>query len=1157
MASIRRPLRRCPSRVLALATIAAAFSAAPKAQAQAYYWLGGNRDSWTDFTAWSGGRPGGSATTDIYFGRNAAGQQVIDNNGAVNNDLKSDFLLRSLNFYFQNWVLTGGSLLFTDKSSITARQSQVSISNNIALSGTLNATSVFNADTITLSGNISGAGSLVVEGTGTVILPDPQPFTSGNTFTGGTTVNGGRLIDYRARGNYVTNAELELRNSAGPGLFAYEMNYRGLITGTGSLTKSGQGALTLFSANSYRGYTTVAEGSLGIGIDNAIPTSTSLVINSGAVFQQNRNQTVATLAGAGRVRFYDDKTLTVNSAPGVATTFSGLIEGEGSFVKNGGGAMTFTGKNTYSGPTTINGGILVEYQPHGTYNNNAALQFLSQTDTTYAGLIQGTGSLIVSGTGTTTLTGTNTYTGGTVVNGGRLVEQNPHGTYTANADLEFRNASNLTYANAITGAGSFTKSGNGVLTLTGINRYVGTTTAAAGILRIGTNYAISDQSALTVNSGATFDVNGKSLTLKSLSGTGSLTLGASTGNLYVNNLSGTSFDGVISGEGRFVKSGVGTLILTGQNTNTGGTSVFDGRLLVYRPFGNYAVSSTLEARTATAQTYAGVISGEGSFVKSGAGTLTLTGTNTYTGGTTVNAGTLIDQNPHGPGYFVNELAGLELQNAGNQTYAGVISGLGTLVKSGAGTMTLTEANSYSGGTTVSAGRLIDQNPHGSYVTNAALEFANAGSLTHASPIAGTGSFTKSGAGTLTLSGASTYGGTTTVDTGTLRNGVANALPATTALTVNGTYDLGGFNQTLASLTGAGGVALSGGRSLTVNLGTSTSFAGIVSGAGSLVKGGAGTLTLTGANTYSGGTTIDAGRLIADRLNGNYLNNAALEYPGSGGATYSGAITGIGSFTRTSASGTLTLTGVNTYTGGTLATGGGRIIDQNPHGAYDAAVGATIEFQNAQGLTWSSPITGAGTFAKSGAGTLEITGGNTYTGRTIVREGRLIDANPHGSSYSVSGVLEFRTASDATYANPISGSGAFVKSGAGTLTLSSQNTYSGGTTVSAGRLIDQNPHGNYDNQAALEFNTTGTKSLSGIVSGAGSLTKSGAGTLTLSGSSAHAGGTTVDAGTLRVTGNLAGSVAVSAGATLDNAAPSGLALGSATLDGTVRTESLTR
>ena len=188
-----------------------------------------------------------------------------------------------------------------------------------------------------------------------------------------------------------------------------------------------------------------------------------------------------------------------------------------------------------------------------------------------------------------------------------------------------------------------------------------------------------------------------------------------------------------------------------------------------------------------------------------------------------------------------------------------------------------------------------------------------------------------------------------------------------------------------------------------------SYGASITGAGSFTKSGPGVLTLTGSDTHTGGTTVNAGRLVVPSLQGGYVTNAALEYSGSGQATFSGAITGTGSFTRSSLSGTLTLNGANAYTGGTFLTGGGRIIDQNPHGAYDVAAGATVEFQNAGDLTSALPITGAGIFAKSGTGTLTLTGGDASTGGTIVRTGRLVDLNPHGANYNTGSVLEFRNA----------------------------------------------------------------------------------------------------------------------------------------------------
>ena len=139
-------------------------------------------------------------------------------------------------------------------------------------------------------------------------------------------------------------------------------------------------------------------------------------------------------------------------------------------------------------------------------------------------------------------------------------------------------------------------------------------------------------------------------------------------------------------------------------------------------------------------------------------------------------------------------------------------------------------------------------------------------------VTGSGALIKQGAGTLTMSGANTYTGTTTISAGTLS--VTGSLADTTAVTVasGATYNVGA-NDTIASIAGAGAVNLNS-YTLTVGDANSTTYSGVMSGTGNLIKQGAGTLTMSGANPYSGGTTVNAGTLFGGA---GSLNNTVFDF----------------------------------------------------------------------------------------------------------------------------------------------------------------------------------------------------------------------------------------------------------------------------------------
>uniref|UniRef100_UPI004047410B autotransporter-associated beta strand repeat-containing protein n=1 Tax=Orrella sp. TaxID=1921583 RepID=UPI004047410B len=199
---------------------------------------------------------------------------------------------------------------------------------------------------------------------------------------------------------------------------------------------------------------------------------------------------------------------------------------------------------------------------------------------------------------------------------------------------------------------------------------------------------------------------------------------------------------------------------------------------------------------ATDGTYSGVMSGTGGLTKENAGTLILTGANTYSGGTTVSGGTLQGNTASLQGTIVNN-SQVVFDQATDGTYSGVMSGTGGLTKENAGTLILTGANTYSGGTTVSGGTLQGNTAslQGTIVNNSQVVFDQATDGTYSGAMSGTGGLTKQNAGTLILTGTNTYSGGTTVSGGTLS--LAGGLPS-------GTGDV--FVASAGTLMGTGTIA---------------------------------------------------------------------------------------------------------------------------------------------------------------------------------------------------------------------------------------------------------------------------------------------------------------------------------------------------------------
>jgi T5SS/PEP-CTERM-associated repeat protein/autotransporter-associated beta strand protein len=248
------------------------------------------------------------------------------------------------------------------------------------------------------------------------------------------------------------------------------------------------------------------------------------------------------------------------------------------------------------------------------------------------------------------------------------------------------------------------------------------------------------------------------------------------------------------------------------------------------------------------------------------------------------------------------------------------------------------------------------------------------------------------AGTTILTGANTYTGATTISGGTLHAGAAGTLSSSSAFTLSdtagATLDLNNFNQTIGSLSGGGAtggdITLGSGILTTGGNNSSTSYAGVISGSGGVTKQGSGTLTLTGANNYSGGTTVSAGTLQGSTtsLQGNITNNAAIVFDQASSGAYAGAISGSGSLAKTGA-GNVNLTGTHTYTGATTISGGTLSVNGSiANSAVTVNSGGTL---GGSGTIGSTSITSGGLLAPGNSiGTLTVNGNLNFAAGSIYR-----------------------------------------------------------------------------------------------------------------------------------------------------------------------------
>jgi filamentous hemagglutinin family protein len=856
----------------------------------------------------------------------------------------------------------------------------------------------------------------------------------------------------------------------------------------------------------------------------SLAAGTKLFLNNAATFP-------GTITGDGAVVIRANTTLSgANTYTGGTTVLNNATLTQGRAVVVSGNTITSSAEGTGDitlGDANTSGGInLGGYSklPQNIFVNGAASisSGAASADQVISGVISDGSNagkslnFATSASGKAMeITGNNTYTGPTTINGsyGFVLISNANALGASSAGTTLGTSSTLklkgdiTLNEPITVGASFSTfgnlSGNNTLTATYTQTTFGSTiTSDAGTLTFAptTGNAINDGTA-----------------------TATLTfLGA--GNIAVNGP-------IIGSTGTVTKNGTGTLAFGGANTYTGDTTISAGTLVIANAgslgSGTYAGAITnngiFQYSSSAAQTLSRSISGTGSLIDDGAGTLTLTGASIYTGSTTISnaSSTLVigGAGSLGNGAYAGAIANsgtFQYASSAAQTLSGLLSGTGILVKGNTGTLTLSGANTYSGGTSLNGGALL-LNSAGAIGSTGSISFGggtlqfSASNTTDYSPrfstadnqqyslntnsqnvtLAGNltslgGSLTKLGVGTLSLSGANSYSGTSTITTGTLKAGSATAFGTSAiSLTSGAVLDLNG--QTIASTGGLtlNGTGIGSGGALINSSATASSYAGLVAlGSATSIVGGTGTIALSNTGTITGATY------------GLTLGGAM------GGAIDSIIGTTTGTMTKQGA-GTWALNGANTYSGSNTISAG-----TLKAGSATAFGTGTINLVSSSALDLNGQ-------------TMTSTGGLTLNGTGISSGGALINSSATGATYA--GLVTLGSASS-------------IVGGAGTIALTNTGTISGATY---GLTLD---------------GAAGGSITSIIGTSSGTITKQGLGTWILSGANTFTGAVAINAGALRAAnsaalGTTAGGVTVASGATLElggPASPSGIAVGAEVL-----------
>jgi filamentous hemagglutinin family protein len=841
------------------------------------------------------------------------------------------------------------------------------------------------------------------------------------------------------------------------------------VTVSTGLSGSYTGNITVNTAISWSGNTLLTLSAAG-----------GIILNAGIANAGAASGLTLTAAGTGGISgsgaLANSGALTFNVASGGAGTLSGVISGAGGVTLLGGGMLTLTGANTYTGTTTVSAGTL-QIGNGGTSGalgkgnisvNSATLSFDLSGVSTQGATTSSGGSLtltdatvsVVSGNVTlggyhsgasnaVALSGTNTLS---AVSGSSLLVEGTGKNSNAVA-ISIASGGTIHSSGAVTLLGNLTGGSGGRRSFVfggneSFNSSSGSLSLTSAIIN-GPDVAFLQTNAgvLSASGSVNFNVQSNATiwrnTLDSVDGAGVWSFSSNNGTLTINALAAQS------GYGAFSLNATAL----GLSTTSTGNIIINGRPIL--------------------------IGSGGGTIATGAGTVTINSIVTQTGALSLTTG------------------------AGSLTFAGAISGAGALAQTGPGTLTLSGANTYTGATTISGGTLViagagSLGASANYSaaltvgSGASFIFSSSANQTFSNLAAGAGTDTFNGSGTVTISGTQAFNGILNLNQPTTITGGGNSAISgvgnATAVNIGGTVTLGGTDNSFIGST------------------TATSTVVTINSGGALYSPGTSSFHLPTGLNLNGGTLASAATLpAAAATNGSFnfdsqinvtadstVSAVGVTFGQTGGTLFnvaSGAtLTVSGGFMHATAGGNgdnglilqgggnIVLSGANSFTSGMTINAG--LLQIGPTGSLGAgsyagaiaiASGATLYNASSAAQTLAGAISGAGALTTNSSSTLTLSGTNSYSGATTISAGTLSVLNSSTTaatgtlgtgpvSIASGAVLNFNNAVTTgnvyIVANAISGAGSVTFTGPNDAftVLSAINTYTGGTTISSG-IVD--------------------------------------------------------------------------------------------------------